>query len=153
MRRIFDKLDFIMFNYKRLTFIFILLSFLLTVSDTQIEKQAKKSLLSFVNIVVEEGSEVSENAPGSFLDSMESGRASLYNFLDRQGDEMSAKAKGAKSVLSTIFTVLSFLFELLKFVCGYVITFYPAILALLYLFFTSRFFRRNDYYDGYYGNY
>jgi predicted PurR-regulated permease PerM len=142
-----------MFNYKRLTFIFILLSLLLTVSDTAMEKQAKKSLLSFVNIVVEEGSEVGENAPGSFLDSMESGRISLYNFLDRQANTMSDKSKNAKNFFAAIFSILYYLFVFMKFLCGYVITFYPSIIFLLYLFFTSRFFKRNDYYDSYYGSY
>lgn len=142
-----------MFNYKRLTFIFIFLSFLLTVSDSVVEKQAKKGLLSFVNIVVEEGVEVGENAPSSFLESMEHGRISLYNFLDKQSDFMKNKSVTSKNLLSTIFIILSYLFEFLKFFCGYVITFYPAIITLLYFFFTSRFFKRNDYYDGYYNNY
>jgi len=142
-----------MFNYKRLTFVFILLSFLLTVSDTAMEKQAKKSLLSFVNIVVEEGSEVGESAPASFLDSMENGRIGLYNFFDRQADTMNDKSKTAKSFLAALFSILYYLFEFFKFLSGYVITFYPVLILLLYLFFTSRFFRRNDYYDGYYGGY
>jgi hypothetical protein len=142
-----------MLNYKRLTFIFLLTSFLLTVSDTAIEKQAKKSLLSFVNIVVEEGSEVGENAPGSFLDSLESGRLSLYNLLSHQSENMSGKARLKTGFISGLFTLLFYLFEFLKFVCGYVITFYPVMIFVLYLFFTSRFFKRNDYYDGYYGNY
>lgn len=142
-----------MLNYKRLTFIFIFLSFLLTVTDTQMERQARKSLLSLMNIVVEEGSVVGETAPSSFLDSMEAGRISLYNFLDNQANTMEEKSKNNKGFLVFIFSILSYLFDSLKFICGYVITFYPFILVLLYFFFTSRFFKRDNYYDNYYGNY
>jgi hypothetical protein len=142
-----------MFNYKRLTFIFILLSFLLTISDTQMEKQVKKSLLSFVNIVVEEGSEVGENAPGSFLDSLESGRMTLSNFFGKQESFFAGKALSSKGFLAVVYSVLKYLFGLIELLSSYVITFYPAILLLLYAFFTSRLFRRDDYYDSYYGNY
>ena len=51
-----------MFNYKRLTFIFILISFLLVITDTTAEKQVRKSLLSLANIVVEESTDVGNTA-------------------------------------------------------------------------------------------
>lgn len=142
-----------MFNYKRLTFVFIFISFLLTVTDSSLEKQARRALLSLVNIVVEEGSDVSSTAPSSFLDNMESGRLGLYNFLDKQGNTVNLKSMEKKGFVSGLLTVVYFLIQFLKFICNYVITFYPVLILIFYMFLTSRLFRRNDYYENYYGNY
>ena len=138
-----------MFNYKRLAFIFIILSFLLIISDSTAEKQARKGLLSLVNIVVEEGSDVSSTAPSSFLDSMESGRIGLYNFLDKQAFVVDVKSREKKGFLSGLFTVLYFIIQFLKFISNYIITFYPVVLILIYSLLTSRLFKRNDYYGDY----
>ncbi len=140
-----------MFNYKRLTFIFILISFLLVITDTTVEKQVRKSLLSLANIVVEESTDVGNTAPASFLDSMETGRVAFANFLDTQGNNAIFKSKEKTGVLSIIFSFLSYLAQFLEFICSYVITFYPMLILLLYFFLTSRLFRRNDPYG--YGDY
>jgi hypothetical protein len=134
-----------MFNYKRLTFILIFLSFLLTITDSTAEKQARKSLLSLVNIIVDESSTVSETAPSSFLDSLETGRLNLYNYLDKQEDFIDAKSKSSKSPLSILFSIVYYIIIFLKFITNYVITFYPFIVFLLFMFFTSRFFKKDEF--------
>lgn len=134
-----------MFNYKRLTFIFIFLSIALIVSESDLEKQARKGILSFVNIVVVEGSDVSSTAPSSFLDSMELGRLNLSNYLSEQSKIVDKKSQEKSGFISILFNILYYIIIFLKFITNYVITFYPAIILTLYLFFTSRIFKKNDY--------
>ena len=134
-----------MFNYKRLTFLLLLLCFILTITDSQLERQARRSLLSLVNIVVEEGSTVSETAPSSFLDSMETGRINLYNFFNKQDDVLGAKVDASKGILSVFFGIAYYAILLVKFLTAYVITFYPFVILMFYLFFTSPFFRKNEF--------
>jgi len=134
-----------MFNYKRLTFLLLLLCFILTITDSQLERQARRSLLSLVNIVVEEGSTVSETAPSSFLDSMETGRINLYNFFNKQDDVLGAKVDASKGILSVFFGIAYYVILLVKFLTAYVITFYPFVILMFYLFFTSPFFRKDEF--------
>ncbi len=138
-----------MFNYKRLTFVFLLISVILTISDTGLERQARKSLLSLVNIVTEEGSQVTETAPSTFLDSLENVRIGGYNFFERQDDLLVLKLQRTNGAASVLWTITDYIVLLFRFLCSYVITFYPFMIFLLYMFFTSRFFRKNDYYGGY----
>jgi predicted PurR-regulated permease PerM len=140
-----------MFNYKRLTFIFLLLSMTLVVTDSSLERQARKALLSLGNVVVEEGSEVTGQAPGSILDTFEAGRLNLAKFFDTQADTMNEKAHKSKNFLGILFSILEYLFLGLKYLASYVITFYPFVIYLFYIFFTSRFFKKDEfgYYDGY----
>ncbi len=134
-----------MFNYKRLTFILLLVSFLLIITDSAMERQARRSLLSLANIVVEEGSSVTETAPSSFLDILETGRLGIYSFLDRQDDAISTKADMSSGYLSVLLTIAYYIILVIKFICGYVITFYPFLILFLYLFLTSRIFKKDEF--------
>ncbi len=134
-----------MFNYKRLTFIFLFLSLILLSTDSQIEKQSRKSLLSFFDIVVEEGSQVTDTAPSSFIDTVESSRIGIYNFLGREGTNLSNKAASNKGIVSILLTIASYITLAFKFITSYVITFYPFIIFILYMFFSSRFFKRDEF--------
>lgn len=134
-----------MFNYKRLTFILLLVSFLLIITDSAMERQARRSLLSLANIVVEEGSSVTETAPSSFLDILETGRLGIYSFLDRQDDAIGTKADMSSGYLSVLLTIAYYIILVIKFICGYVITFYPFLILFLYLFLTSRIFKKDEF--------
>ncbi len=134
-----------MFNYKRLTFIFALLTIFLLATDTSIEKQLRKSLLSLFDIVVEEGSQVSDSAPSSFIDVVEDTRIGTYNFLNSSGNQLTSKTSSSKGVVSLFLNIFAYIVLLLKFIANYVITFYPFIIFLLYFFFTSRFFKKDEF--------
>lgn len=109
------------------------------------ERQARRSLLSLANIVVEEGSVVSETAPSSFLDILETGRLGIYSFLDRQDDVIDMKANSSSGTVSILLTIAYYIILAIKFICGYVITFYPFIILFLYLFLTSRIFKKDEF--------
>lgn len=133
-----------MFDYKRFSFILLLLIVFLIATDTSLEKQARKSSLSFFNIVLDESSTVSETAPSSVLDTLETGRMSAYNYLNKQDDKMDLNSRTTSGVLSIAYLIAYYVILFLKFICNYVITFYPFIIFLLYAFLTSRIFRRED---------
>jgi hypothetical protein len=101
--------------------------------------------LSLVNIIVDESSTVSETAPSSFLDSLETGRINLYNYLDKEEDVINAKSETSKSPLSILFSIVYYIIVFLKFIANYVITFYPFIAFLIFMFFTSRFFKKDEF--------
>lgn len=134
-----------MFNYNRLTFIFILLSLILIVTDSSLERQARKSLLSLVNIVVEESNTVGETAPSSFLDTLETSRIGLYNIFDKQEDNIGNRMDLSSGLVTFLLGIVYYLILILKFICNYVITFYPFVILLLYLFLTSPVFKKNEF--------
>lgn len=134
-----------MFNYKRLTFIFLFTTVFLLSTDTQMERQIRKSLLSLFDIVVEEGSQVTDTAPSSFLDTTENTRIGTYNFLAKESATLSQKANTSKGILSFLLNICSYVLLLLKFIANYIITFYPFIIFLFYMFFTSRFFKKDEF--------
>ncbi len=134
-----------MFNYKRLTFIFLFTTLFFLSTDTLMERQLRKNLLSLFDIVVEEGSQVSDSAPRSFIDTIEDTRIATYNFLNHSGNQLTEKAAENKGILSLLLNIFAYLILLFKFIANYVITFYPFIIFLLYFFFTSRFFRKDDF--------
>ncbi len=144
-------LDFFqMLNYKRLTFIFVFLTVLLLASDTQMERQLRKNLLSLFDIVVEEGSQVSDSAPSSFIEAAENTRVSTYNFLNKNSANLDSKADNSKGLISLLLTISAYVLFLLKFIAKYVITFYPFIVLIVYFFLTSRFFKRDEFgYDNF----
>lgn len=136
---------FSMFNYKRLTFIFLFTTVFLLATDTLVEKQLRKNLLSLFDIVVEEGSQVSDSAPRSFIDTIEDTRIATYNFLNHFGNQLTEKASESKGILSLLLNIFAYFILLLKFIANYVITFYPFLVFILYFFFTSRFFRKDEF--------
>lgn len=139
-----------MFNYKRLTFVFVFMSVFLLATDTQMEKQLRRNLLSLFDIVVEEGSQVGETAPSSFLDTLESSRIGTYNFLNNQGKTLAIQSESKKGIVSAALSIVYYIVTFLKFLTSYIITFYPAVIFLIYMFLTSRFFRRDEFgYDNF----
>lgn len=133
-----------MLNYKRLTFIFIFTTIFLLATDTQSERQMRRGLLSFFNIVTEESTQVGQTAPSSFLDTLEDMRIGTYNFLSHQGQNINDKLEKSKGILSFGLSIGFYLVLFLKFIANYVITFYPFVVFLLYIFFTSRIFKKDD---------
>ena len=134
-----------MFNYKRLAFIFLFTTVLLIITDTQAEHQARRGLLSLVDIAVEESSQVSETAPSSFLDTLETGRINLYNFLNKENTQLGEKVDKSKGVIFVFLSIAYYIILLAKFICNYVITFYPFTILILYLFLTSSIFKKDDF--------
>lgn len=139
-----------MFNYKRLTFVFLFLTIFLLATDTSMEKQIRRSLLSFFDIVVEESGQVSGTAPSSFLDTLEEARIGSYNFLNKQNQALTEKISATSGPITLAFTIANYLILFFKFIANYVITFYPALIFLIYIFLTSRFFKKDEFgYDNY----
>ncbi len=134
-----------MFNYKRLTFILLFLTIFLLATDTLTERQLRKSLLSFFDIVVEEGSQVTDSAPSSFLEIAENTRTSTYNFLNKSAISLDTRADSNKGILSLLLTLSAYILFLFKYIASYVITFYPFVIALAYFFLTSRFFKKDEF--------
>jgi hypothetical protein len=134
-----------MLNYKRLTFVFLFTTVFLLATDSQAERDIRRSLLSFFGIVTEEGSQLGQSAPGSLIDTAESIRTGTYNFLNKQAQVVSVKANVSKGPLSMALSIAYYVIAFFKFLASYVITFYPFVLFLFYMFFTSRFFRRDDF--------
>ena len=50
-----------------------------------------------------------------------------------------------KGIISFLLSVCSYILVLLKFIASYIITFYPFIIFMFYMFLTSRFFKRDDF--------
>jgi hypothetical protein len=94
---------------------------------------------------VEEGSQVGETAPSSFLDSVENARFSINTIISKQAMNVGVKLESSRGLMDVLLTVSYYLLVFLKFLTNYVITFYPTLLLLLYMFFTSRFFKKEDY--------
>lgn len=134
-----------MFESKRLAIFFFILTMFLLATDTQAERQIRKSLLSFFDIVVEEGGQVSDTAPTSFLQTVESARVSTYNFLSHSGDFLNDKANSSTGVVSFLMVICTYLIYILKFIANYIITFYPFVIFLLYLFFTANIFKKDEF--------
>ena len=134
-----------MFNYKRLAFIFFLTTFFLLSTETQMESAARRGLLSLFNIVVDESSQVSQTAPSSFLDTLENTRISFYDFLNKETSNLNQKIILSKGFLSVLLSVAYYLVLFLKFIASFVITFYPFVIFLLYMFFSSRFFKKDEF--------
>lgn len=126
------------------------MSVFLLATDTQMEKQLRRNLLSLFDIVVEEGSQVGETAPSSFLDTLESSRIGTYNFLNNQGKTLAIQSESKKGIVSAALSIVYYIVTFLKFLTSYIITFYPAVIFLIYMFLTSRFFRRDEFgYDNF----
>lgn len=132
-------------NYKRLTFIFLFLTILLIATDSVAEKQARISLLSLFNVVVEEGSQVSDSAPTSILETFESARNGIHEFLATSGQSLNQKASENTGALSFALNVSTYIIYFFKFISNYVITFYPFIMFILYLFLTSPIFKKDEF--------
>jgi predicted PurR-regulated permease PerM len=139
-----------MFNYKRLTFIFLFISIFLLVTETQLERQSRKRLLSLFNIAVNESAQVTDTAPSSFIDTTENIRTTIRDFLSDQGKDMLRRADQSTDYLGMAFTIASYIILIFKYIASYIITFYPFIIFLFYMFFTSRFFKKDEFgYDGF----
>lgn len=139
-----------MLDYKRLTFILLFLCIFLIATDTPIERQAQKSLDSFFNIAVTESGQVSDTAPSSFIDTLEGIRIGTYNFLHREKIDLDKKSVETKGFLSFLIVVGIYVIDFLKFIANFVITFYPFVIFLLYMFFTSRIFKKDEFgYDNF----
>jgi hypothetical protein len=110
-------------------------------TDTGFEKETKRSLWGLFNVTVEEGTDLSANAPTNMLNIFENGRVGLYNILYKQSENLKNMSVLANGPLSNVWYVVSLFLSLLGFATGYVIIFYPIIIILLYYFFTSRLFR------------
>ena len=134
-----------MFNYKRLTFILLFITVFLLSTDTQAERQMRKSLLSLFDIVVEESSQVSDSAPSSFLETCENTRMAIYSFLQHSGNDLEEKSEKNKGIFSFGLTIAAYIVLMFKFLSAYVITFYPFIILIFYFFFTSPFFKKDDF--------
>jgi len=134
-----------MFNYKRFTFILLFLTVFLLASDTLAERQLRKSLLSFFDIVVEEGGQVSDSAPSSFLEVAENTRMSTYNFLNTGAQSLDKRADENRGIISLLLTIGAYILFVLQYISKYIITFYPFIILIFYFFFTSRFFKKDDF--------
>jgi hypothetical protein len=137
-----------MFNYKRLTFLLLFITVFLLATDTQAERQLRKSLLSFFDIVVEESTQVSDSAPSSFIETCENARLAIYGFLDQSADQLEARSLKNKGIISMLLTLAAYIVLIFKFIASFVITFYPSVILLLFLFFTSKFFKRDDFGSG-----
>ena len=127
------------------------LTIFLLATDTQMERQIRRSLLSLFDIVVEESGQVTDTAPSSFLDTLENTRVGIYNFLNHENQTLAAKVNSNKGAISLALSIANYLVLFFKFITNYVITFYPVVIFLLYLFFTSRFFKKDEF--GYSDNY
>lgn len=139
-----------MFNYKRLSFLFFFLTIFLLATDTQTERQVRRSLLSLFNIVVEESGQVSDTAPTTFFQTLENIRVGTYNFLATSSNDLNRKSQSSKGILSILLNLATYIVLFLKFIAGFVITFYPFVIFLLYSFLTSRVFKRDDFgYDNF----
>lgn len=133
-----------MFNYKRLTFIFIFISIFLLVTETKMEHDIRKKLLSLFDIAVNESSQVSDTAPSSLIDTAENLRVSIKDYLSKEGAYVSEKADRDNSYLGIILEAAAYTILLFKYISSYIITFYPFVIFVMYLFFTSSFFGRKD---------
>lgn len=121
------------------------LTVFLLASDTLAERQLRKSLLSFFDIVVEEGGQVSDSAPSSFLEVAENTRMSTYNFLNTGAQSLDKRADENRGIISLLLTIGAYILFVLQYISKYIITFYPFIILIFYFFFTSRFFKKDDF--------
>jgi hypothetical protein len=132
-------------NYKQLAFLFFFTTIMLLATDSQIERQSRKSLLSFFDIVVEEGSQVSDSAPSTLLDTVESARITIASFLGESAQALESKANSNKGIMSLLLTICAYITYFLKFISNYIITFYPFVIFIFYIVFSSNFFKRNEF--------
>jgi hypothetical protein len=130
-----------MFNSKRISFIFIALSFFFVLFDTGFEKSLRVKLWSLFNTTVSEGSEISSSAPNSVFDTVESGRLWFVDTLNEQNNNSLDKLKSSTGTMTAVWYGSSFFLRIVSFLASYVIIFYPLILISFYFFFTSSLFR------------
>lgn len=133
-----------MVDYKRLTFVFLFIALFLLVTETKIEKDTRKKLLSLFDIAVNESSEVGSTAPTSFLDTTENIRVGIKEYLAKEGTNMEKKGEGDNTYMGMLYLTASYIILFFKYISSFVITFYPFAVFLLYLFFTSAFFKKKD---------
>jgi hypothetical protein len=63
---------------------------------------------------------------------------------------MLRRADQSTDYLGMAFTIASYIILIFKYIASYIITFYPFIIFLFYMFFTSRFFKKDEFgYDGF----
>lgn len=134
-----------MTDYKRLTFIFLFTTILLLSTDSSTEKHIRTNLMSLFNIVAEESSQVTDSAPTNILETFESSRIGIYSFLSTSADTLKQKSEDNQGILSFALNISTYVIYFLKFVSSYIITFYPFIMFVLYLFFTSSFFKKDEF--------
>jgi hypothetical protein len=132
-------------NYKKISLVLFILVIFLILTDSSFEKYSRKSLSNLFNITIEEGENISSNAPETFFGFLEDSRNYSVNFLDKQANNFEVLKNSEKSFLSWFFLLISLFFSLLGFLFGYIIIFYPLLILIIYFIWTSRIFRRNDF--------